>query len=218
MDVASMVGAVTRVVKTVERDGKPARVVIAERDYPTDIEDLWNALTDKARIPRWFLPIDGDLELGGRYQFTGNAGGEIIACEPPRSFTVTWEFGGGVSWVTVMLAAKGAETTALTLEHSAHITDEAEVFWTQYGPGATGVGWDLGLMGLALHVASGESTVMGPEAESQWAASDEGRAYITGAADGWVAAAIADGDDPQAARAAGQNTKGFYTGEPPSQS
>ena len=26
-------------------------------------------------FPRWFLPISGELRLGGRYQLTGNAGG-----------------------------------------------------------------------------------------------------------------------------------------------
>jgi len=26
---------------------------------------------------RWFLPIEGDLKLGGKYQLKGNAGGTI---------------------------------------------------------------------------------------------------------------------------------------------
>ena len=30
------------------------------------VEDLWSALTDRARIPRWFPPVSGDLELDGR--------------------------------------------------------------------------------------------------------------------------------------------------------
>ena len=29
-------------------------------------------------------PISGDLRLGGRYQLQGNAGGEILVCEPPQ--------------------------------------------------------------------------------------------------------------------------------------
>ena len=45
------------------------------------IEDVWDALTNPERIGRWFLPISGDYRLGGRYQFEGNAGGEIVACE-----------------------------------------------------------------------------------------------------------------------------------------
>lgn len=38
---------------------------------------MWDACTDPERIPRWFLPISGDLRLNGRYQLEGNAGGAI---------------------------------------------------------------------------------------------------------------------------------------------
>ena len=88
-----------------EHDGKPARVVVATRTYDTDADDLWDALTSPERIPRWFLPVEGDLKLGGRYQLKGNAGGTITRCEPPQALDVTWEFGGGMSWVTLRLGA-----------------------------------------------------------------------------------------------------------------
>ena len=94
-------GAVVRSVKTVDRDGKPATAVIAMRSYDTDIDDLWNALTSADRIPRWFMPIEGELKLGGRYQLKGNAGGVITGCEPPKHLAVTWEYAGDTSWVTV---------------------------------------------------------------------------------------------------------------------
>ena len=60
-------------------------MVVASRSYDTDIDDLWEAITNAERIPRWFLPITGELRLGGRYQLQGNAGGTITACEPPRA-------------------------------------------------------------------------------------------------------------------------------------
>ena len=69
MDVGKMVGAVTRVVGTREIDGRPARVVVAQRRYAGTIDEVWDALTNAERIPRWFLPVSGDLRLGGRYQF-----------------------------------------------------------------------------------------------------------------------------------------------------
>ena len=56
------------------------------------------------RIPRWFLPLSGELRLGGRYQLPGNVGGENLTCDVPRHLAVTWEFGGGVSWVDVRLS------------------------------------------------------------------------------------------------------------------
>ena len=98
-DVATAVGAVTREVRTTEREGKPAHVVVASRIYETDIDDTWDAVTRAERIDRWFTPIAGDLRLGGRYQLQGNAGGTITACEPPRHLAATWEFGGKVTWL-----------------------------------------------------------------------------------------------------------------------
>src|SRR5215469_9209234 len=121
IDPAAYVGAVIREVKSREHLGRPARVVIATRRYDTEIDDLWDAVTNPERIPRWFLPISGDLKLGGRYQLEGNAGGEITHCEPPRLLSVTWEFGGGTTWLTVTLADDPAGGTRLELEHIAHV-------------------------------------------------------------------------------------------------
>src|ERR1700754_909981 len=135
IDPAAYVGAVVRQGADREYQGRPARVVIATRNYDTDIDDLWDALTSAERIPRWFLPISGDLRLGGRYQFKGNAGGEITRCEPPRLLGVTWEYGAEVSWLNVTLAAEAAGTR-LQLEHIAHVGDDR---WDQFGPGAVGV-------------------------------------------------------------------------------
>ncbi len=84
IDVIRTIGAVAREVASREHEGRPARVVVATRTYDTTVEDVWDAVTNPERIPRWFLPITGELELGGRYQLKGNAGGEITGCEPPR--------------------------------------------------------------------------------------------------------------------------------------
>src|SRR5262252_5946926 len=100
-DVAKVLGLVTRSVRNFEKDGKPASTVTLTRLYDTSVDDLWDALTSKERIPRWFLPVEGDLRLGGRYQLKGNAGGIVTACNPPKSFSLTWEFGGQVTWVNI---------------------------------------------------------------------------------------------------------------------
>ena len=133
IDIAATLGAVTREIASREHEGRPARVLVAARTYDTGIDDLWDALTNAERLPRWFLPISGDLRLGGRYQLKGNAGGEIRTCEPPRHLAVTWEYGGQASWVTVRLVEEAAGRTRLELEHVAHVDDK---FWDQYGPGA----------------------------------------------------------------------------------
>ena len=85
IDIASVLGLVTRTVRNFEKDGKPASTVTLTRLYDTDVDDLWEALTSAERIPRWFLPVEGELTLGGRYQLKGNAGGTITACTPRSS-------------------------------------------------------------------------------------------------------------------------------------
>jgi uncharacterized protein YndB with AHSA1/START domain len=214
IDIAKHIGAVSREVASREVEGKPARVIVATRTYDTTMDDVWDALTSAERIPRWFLPISGDLRLGGRYQLQGNAGGEITQCEPPRQLAVTWEFGGNVSWVTVRLADGANGGTRLELEHVAHVPDE---MWDQFGPGAVGVGWDMTLVGLGLHLASGAA--FDRQAAEAWPASDNGRQFITRSSDDWRRASVAAGTDETAAKDAAKRTTAFYTGsEPPKDS
>ncbi len=54
IDVAAHLGAVSRVVEDRMHNGERMRVVIASRAYDTSIDDLWDALTNKERLPRWF--------------------------------------------------------------------------------------------------------------------------------------------------------------------
>ena len=205
-DVEGHLGAVVRSVSSLEQDGRPARTVALSRSYSTTVEDLWDAVTNGERIPRWFLPISGELEPGGRYQLDGNAGGVITACERPSRLTLTWEFGGDVSWVEVGLAVDGPGHARLTLTHTAHLSEH----WGEYGPGAAGVGWELGLMGLAIHLAHPNEPK--PE-EAAFAHSQDGRAFITGSSAAWGQAAVAAGTDPAAAHAAAGCATAFYTGE-----
>lgn len=199
-------GAVTREVDRRPHEGRDCRVVRASRSYDTTPEDLWDALTSAERIPRWFMPISGELKLGGRYQLQGNAGGTITACEPPRRLEVTWEFGGGISWVIVQLAPEG-EATRLTLEHIA----EPSPHWENFGPGAVGVGWDLSLLGLGQHIEG--ALAKDPAAAMAWTASGEGKAFARQAAEAWGAAAVAAGEDSDEAQAQAGRTAAAYTGE-----
>ncbi len=208
-DPIALVRATDRRVVPTEVDGLPARVVTASRTYAAEITEVWDALTSIERLPRWFSPVTGDLELGGRYQVEGNAGGEIRSCEPPQLFEVTWEFMGAISWLTVQLTDVDGGTR-LELRHTQHSDND---FWRQFGPGATGVGWDLTLLGLGHHLA-GAPDVNPAEAEA-WSLSAEGKAFSTGCADGWAQADIAAGADPATARAAGDATGAFYRGESP---
>ena len=205
-DVEAQLSAVERNVSSLQRGGHPARAVTLSRSYATSLRDLWDAVTTGERIPRWFLPVSGELQLGGRYQLEGNAGGVVKECEPLRRFALTWEFAGDVSWVEVGLKDDEVGLVSLTLTHTAHLSDH----WNTYGPGAAGVGWELGFMGLSLHIEQPEEPK--PDVEA-FVASPDGRAIIEGSSDRWGLAAIADGMDPEAASAAAMRTTAFYTGE-----
>jgi uncharacterized protein YndB with AHSA1/START domain len=206
-DIAREIGAITREVFDREHAGRPARVVVASRTYDGDLDEVWDALTQPERIARWFLPISGELRLHGRYQLEGNAGGQITVCEPPGHFALTWEFGGEVTWVDVRLTPEPNGETRLVLEHTAHIDDER---WQQFGPGAVGVGWDLTLLGLGRHLASGAA--VDPKAALSWLGTDEGKQFVRGSSDGWRRASAASGTPEDAANAAAERTFAAYTG------
>ncbi len=68
-------------------------VVRLEDRFDTDIDDLWNALTDPARLARWYGDVEGDLRLGGSFHArlfaSGWEGmGRIDVCEPPHKFVI----------------------------------------------------------------------------------------------------------------------------------
>lgn len=207
IDVTQEINAVHRKVgRRVFKAGE-ARVVTVSRTYGAALDDLWDACTDPERIPRWFLPVSGELRLGGRYQLEGNAGGTIERCDPPRSFAATWEYGGEVSWIELRLTAEGDDATRFELEHIAHVDDAK---WAEFGPGAVGVGWDMMLMGLGRHLVTGEP--VDPAEAMAWFGSEEGRGFVTASSEAWYEANVADGEDEGVARAAADRTTAAYTG------
>jgi uncharacterized protein YndB with AHSA1/START domain len=209
IDVDHQINAVQRNLGTRTIDIGEAHVVTVSQGYDTDPTDLWDAVTNIERIPRWFLPISGDLRLGGAYQLEGQAGGTILTCDPPKNFTATWEFGGKVSWIDVSISANGPDRARLVLEHIMPVADDE--IWREFGPGAVGMGWDSMLLGLALHLATGEA--IDPSFGQQWTATDDGRRFLTLSGTEWYAANVAFGTDPAAARAMADRCVKAYLGE-----
>ena len=150
--------------------------------------------------PRRVLPARGQRERDHR------------ACDPPSSFFATWEYGGEVSWIEVGLSTED-EGTRFEIEHIAHVDDTR---WSEFGPGAVGVGWDLAVMALALHMSSGAA--VDPTQAAAWLATDEGRELMTRSSELWRDASIAAGADEAEATAAGDRTTAAYAGEPEEQS
>lgn len=211
MDFSRALGAEFRQVRDAERDGQPVRAVEGSRWYRTRIEDLWQAITDPERLPRWFLPVHGDLRPGGRYQLEGNAGGTIERCDPPRALDLTWEFGDNTSWLRVRLAAED-EGSRLTLVHSMAKDEASEKHWAEYGPGATGVGWDLALLGLGLYL-EGDGDAIDRQESDAWLASEDGKAFVRESAESWGRVHAVGGEEPEVAQAMAARTARFYTGE-----
>ncbi|MFG1779746.1 SRPBCC family protein [Micromonospora sp. NPDC049051] len=210
IDATEQINAVRRQLGRRVLEAGEARVMTISQTYDAPLEDVWDACTNAERIPRWFMPISGDLRLHGRYQLEGNAGGTVERCDPPKSFAATWEFGGEVSWIEVRLTPVEDGRTRFELEHVAHVDQER---WDQFGPGALGVGWDLGLLGLASHLAADGSGVT-PEESEAWMVSEQGRRFVTESSERWGEASVADGTDAGQAQAAAGRTTAFYTGTP----
>lgn len=146
IDLLNQLAQVHRAVAA-EPVGHPDEVirVTLRRSYPTDPADLWDALTRPERLARWFSPVTGDLRTGGSFQIENNAGGEILACEPPTLLRTT--FGDATSVVTVTLDALD-DRTELTLEHTVPLAFAGSVAGALFA----GPGWDEALIGLWLHL------------------------------------------------------------------
>jgi uncharacterized protein YndB with AHSA1/START domain len=205
--VGEVRGHVTRTKRTVTVDGDTDRTMTLRRHYRAGVDDVWRACTDPDRLARWLTPVSGDLRPGGRFQLRGNAGGEILRCEPPRVLTVTWEAPGGqpVTRVEAVLAAAG-DGTDLELRHYGPVDPG---FWSQFGPGAVGVGWDLALYALGR--------VLGGEERPDQTAGPGSPAYrelVTGSSQSWQEAAEAAGIPPEEAKAAADRTTAFYAPPP----
>jgi hypothetical protein len=56
-----------RILGTLRSDGGDGVVRMEDR-FDTDIDDLWSALTDPARLSRWHSRVEGDLRLGGTFR------------------------------------------------------------------------------------------------------------------------------------------------------
>jgi uncharacterized protein YndB with AHSA1/START domain len=143
-------------------DGKG--VVRMEDRYDTDIDDLWSAITDPARLARWYGQVEGDLRLGGEFDVritdAGERTGRVDACEPPRRLLVTLRDPDpqpGQPEETVIeaeLAADGAQTVLVVEDRNLPLPLLA----------AYGAGVQIHLENIAAHIAGRELQ----DTESRW--------------------------------------------------
>ena len=131
--------AVQRSMGTREIAAGPARTAVLRRRYDAPVEDVWDAITTPDRVDRFFLPLTGDLRVGGDFALQGQAGGEILACDAPRLLRLQWtpaDDRGYSDQVEVRLTPDGPDATWLELEHASI----ADVFRNDPETGCYGVG------------------------------------------------------------------------------
>jgi uncharacterized protein YndB with AHSA1/START domain len=182
IDILNQLKAIHReVAQRPAGDGEVISVLV-RREYDASIDDVWDAVTDPVRVKRWFLPLSGDLRVGGAFQLEGNAGGEILHCQPPHRLRIT--FGGPDSLVELRLTRQGDEQTALELEHTVPIA------FAGSGAGAlfVGPGWDGAFLALELYLR-GEA----PQDPVAAAGSPEVIEFSRQSVQAWVAAIESSG-------------------------
>jgi uncharacterized protein YndB with AHSA1/START domain len=138
----------TRIVGSLRHTGSGKGVVRMEDRYDTDIDDLWSALTDPARLARWIAQVDGDLRLGGRIQarFTSSwtGPGRIDVCEAPHHLTVTLSPGASDETVIdAVLVAEQDRTHLVIEERGLPVAELAD----------HGAGWQAHVEDLTSHLA-----------------------------------------------------------------
>lgn len=145
-------------------------VVRIEDVFDTDAKDLWSAITDPARLARWYGEIEGDLAVGGVYRmFLPGPGlygvGRVEACEPPRRLRVvstetdeSWRLSDGLpdldGFAEVTLTGDG-QRTRLVIETGWMPLDKIAFY---------GVGWQLHVEHLADYLAGSDSS----EEQARW--------------------------------------------------
>lgn len=100
--------------------------VVIERTFNAPVEKVWNAITDKNNLKKWFFDIqEFKPEVGFEFQFIAGKGdvSYLVLCKiteviTGRKFSYSWRYEGfrGNSFVTFELFANGA-TTTLRLTH-----------------------------------------------------------------------------------------------------
>ena len=98
-------------------DSGEARVAVFERVYDAAIEDVWDACTDPDRLRRWYMPVSGDLRVGGSFEQASMGSGKIVRCVPPRHLKVSLG-DEGQDEIDLRLSTRSDGSTALELQHA----------------------------------------------------------------------------------------------------
>lgn len=105
-------------------DAGDARVAVFRRTYDAPVEDVWDACTNPDRLRRWYVPVTGDLRIGGAFEQANMGSGVITHCDAPRALKLS--LGGGADEIELRLSPAGDGRTALELQHATTL-DQHEI-------------------------------------------------------------------------------------------
>ena len=193
-DALDQIGAVQRGLGSLEHRGKPARALTAERTYGATATDVWDALTNPERLPRWFLPVEGDLRLGWPVPAQGQRGWHDRALRPAaRARRVL-----GVRRRHQL--GRGRPERVRRRHHAGaapHAADAPTSTGSATGQAPSGSAGTSRCSGCAPR---GGGETVDPAAFEAWRQSDDGRDFMTRSSDAWRDADVAGGTDPADAR------------------
>lgn len=104
--------------------------VVIERDLPHLPERVWRALTEPGQIEKWLMRNDFTPALDAHFTLSADWGqveGRVLAIEPNRTLTYTWESQGLQSVVTWTLAPTD-RGTRLRMEQSGFRPDQRQAY------------------------------------------------------------------------------------------
>jgi uncharacterized protein YndB with AHSA1/START domain len=111
------------VIGTLRLDGDHQAVRL-ERTIAAPPAEVWDALTNPERIPRWLADIrSGEVGPGGEFELLmDDEAMEIARCtvtvfEPPRVFEVRWDYTGEPASVLRLELHDNGPDTRLVLDH-----------------------------------------------------------------------------------------------------
>lgn len=106
------------------------RSVVLERELPAPPEKIWRALTQPHLLKEWLMKTNFEAVVDHPFTFTGDWGSvdcRVLALEPNRSLTYSWEAMGLESVVTWTLSPTPAGTH-LRMEQSGFRADLEQAF------------------------------------------------------------------------------------------
>jgi uncharacterized protein YndB with AHSA1/START domain len=135
-------------------------IVHMEDSFDANVDDVWSALTDPARLASWIGEVEGDLRLGGEYRFhffaSGSEGtGRVEACEPPRRLLLTMAIGEPEEDVIEVTLSADGDQTVLVWEERGMPPDLLYAY---------GAGIQIHVEDLAAHLAGRERC----DASARW--------------------------------------------------